>query len=283
MPPRSQPTARQMRLGVELRKLREAAGLTAREAAELMSVNSIQVSQIESGRAGVSEVRLRRLAALYACADTELIDALVELAVDRTRGWWEEYRGVLPSAFLDLSELEHHARFLRVIGTAHVPGILQTEDYARAVFSYMTPELPMGELDSWIAHRAHRRIALDREAPFAYEAVIHEAALRVKVADRAVARAQLAQISTLMERPNVTVRVVPFEADGFGGANSSLMWAGGSLPRLDTVHRDTPQGSAFVDAEAQLVRARTLFRKVEDASLTHAASRDFIRKLVHEL
>jgi len=283
MPPRSQPTARQVRLGVELRKLREAAGMTGREAAELMSVNSIQVSQIESGRAGVSEERLRRLAANYACANDELIDALVDLAIDRTRGWWEEYRGILPASFLDLSELEHHAWFLRVIGTAHVPGILQTEDYARAVFSYMVPELPPGELDSWVAHRLHRRVVLEREAPFEYEAVLHESVLRVKVGDRKLARAQLAEISAVMERPNVSVRVVPFEADGFGGANSSLMWAGGPLPRLDTVHRDTPQGSAFVDAEAQLDRARALFRKVEGASLTPTASRDFIHNLVHEL
>ncbi|WP_149823554.1 helix-turn-helix domain-containing protein [Streptomyces tailanensis] len=283
MAPRSRPTARQLRLGLELRKLREAAGMTGREAAERMGVNAIQVSQIEAGRAGVSDIRLRRLAGHYACSDVELIDALAEMATDRTRGWWQAYRGALPPAFLDLSELEHHARFLKVIATTHVPGILQTEDYARAVFSYVVPELPSGELDVWVAHHMHRRVVLDRDPPVEYQAVVHEAALRVKVGDREDARAQLREILTLSERPNVSVRVVPFEADGFGGANSSLMWVGGRLPRLDTVHHDTPHGSAFVDAEDRLVRARNLFRKVEEASLTPTASRDLIHKVAREL
>ncbi|MFE6164727.1 helix-turn-helix domain-containing protein [Streptomyces sp. NPDC056486] len=283
MPPRSQPTARQMRLGAELRKMREAAGMTARETAELLGVNAIQVSQIESGRAGISEVRLRRLAGHYACAETELINALVVMATDRTRGWWEEYRGILPSAFLDLSELEHHAQSLRVVATAHVPGILQTEEYARDVFSYMVPELPSSEREAWVAHRLHRRVVLDRDEPLEYEAVLHEAVLRIRVGDRQAARAQLRETLVLAEHPSISVRVVPFDVDGFGGANSSLMWAGGPIPRLDTVHRDTPQGSAFVDAESQLVRARKLFRRVEGASLTPAASRDFIHRLVQEV
>ncbi|MFI7318074.1 helix-turn-helix domain-containing protein [Streptomyces venezuelae] len=283
MPPRSQPTARQVRLGAELRKMREAAGMTAREAAQLMGVNPIQVSQIESGRAGVSDERLRRLAAHYACSDSALVDALASMGTERTRGWWEEYRGVLPAPFLDLSELEHHARFLRVIATAHVPGILQTEDYARALFGYTVPELPPAELDSWVAHRMHRRIVLDRDPAVDYEAVLHEAVMRIQVSDRTAALAQLGEVLDLTERPNVTVRIVPFTAEGFGGAGSSLMWAGGPLPRLDTVHRDTPQGSAFIDAESQLTRARTLFRKVEEASLTPTASRDFIHRLTKEL
>ena len=71
--------------------------------------------------AGVSEERLRRLAAHYACTDEELIDALVAMATDRTRGWWEEYRGVLPTSFLDLAELEHHATFLRDVAVPAHP------------------------------------------------------------------------------------------------------------------------------------------------------------------
>src|ERR1044072_4612706 len=106
---RREPTARQVRLGTELRRLREAAGLTAIEAAALLGANRAQMSHIESGLAGVSEERLRRLASHYACTDKEFIEALAAMATDRTRGWWEEYRGLLPTSFLDLSELEHHA------------------------------------------------------------------------------------------------------------------------------------------------------------------------------
>lgn len=283
MPPRSQPTARQVRLGAELRKLRDAAGMTAREVAGLLGSNSAQMSQMEAGIAGVSEARLRRLAAHYACPDAALVDALVTMATDRTRGWWEEYRGVLPPGFLDLSELEHHADFLQVISTAHVPGVLQTEDYARAVFTYMVPELPASELDPRIAHRMRRRVVIERDDAVEYEAVVHESVLRVRVADRQAARTQLEEIVRQSERPNVTVRVIPFDVDGFAGANASMLYAGGPVPQLDTAKRDAPQGGPFLDAESQLIRFRTLFRKVETVSLDPAKSRDFIHRMAKEV
>ncbi|MGW0574444.1 DUF5753 domain-containing protein [Streptomyces sp. NPDC002920] len=274
---------RQERLGRELRRLREAAGLTAREAAHALGTISVTMSRIESGLMGVSEARIRRMATQYACADAQLIDALVEMATDRTRGWWEEYRAVLPPGFLDLAELEHHARFLRVVSTAHVPGLLQTEDYARAVFAYVVPELPPGDLESRVAHRMRRRVVVERDGAVEYEAVIHEGVLRTRVADRRTARAQLEEILGQSERPNVTVRVIPFDVDGFAGANSAMVYAGGSVPQLDTAKRDAPQGGPFLDAASQLLRFRTLFRKVESASLDPARSRDFIHRLAKEL
>ncbi|MGR8008793.1 helix-turn-helix domain-containing protein [Streptomyces hypolithicus] len=283
MPARSQPTVRQVRLGAELRKLREAAGMSSSEAAGLLGSSPAQMSQIEAGNAGVSEERVRRLAAHYACADTVLIDALVAMAIDRTRGWWDEYRGVLPPSFLDLAELEHHATFLQVIGTAHVPGLLQTEDYARAVFAYWRPELPESELEPRVEHRRLRKAALAREGAAPYGAVLHESVLRTRVADRQVARAQLQEILSQSERPNITVRVIPFDVDGFAGASSSLLYAGGRVPALDTLQRDTPYGTAFLDAAAQLQSMRTLFRKVESASLESAQSRDYIHRLTKEL
>ncbi|MEW2401604.1 helix-turn-helix transcriptional regulator [Streptomyces sp. NPDC046862] len=281
--PRKEPTARQERLGRELRRLREAAGLRAREAGQLLGVVSVTMSQIESGVTGVSEARVRRMAAQYACADAELVDALVGMATDRTRGWWEEYRDVLPPGFLDLAELEHHARYLQVISTAHVPGVLQTEEYARAVFAYMVPELPVSELEPRVAHRMRRRVVVERDDAVPYEAVVHEGVLRTRVADRSTARAQLDEILRQSERPNVTVRVVPFDVDGFAGANASMLYAGGPAPQLDTAKRDAPHGGPFLDAASQLARFRTLFRKVESVSLDAARSRDFIHRLAKEL
>ncbi|MGA6224558.1 helix-turn-helix domain-containing protein [Streptomyces umbrinus] len=280
MPARIQPTARQVRLGAELRKLREAAGLTSRQAAALLGTNPAQMSQIEAGNAGVSGERVRKLGVQYDCSDTELIDALVEMATDRTRGWWEEYRGVLPAVFQDLAELEHHATFMRVVGTVHVPGLLQTEEYARAVFAYVVPELPENEVELRVEHRMRRRQILSG-AP--YEAVLHESVLRTRVADRRGARAQLDELLSQSERPNVSVRVIPFDADGFAGAGAMMLYAGGRVPALDTVQRDAPYGSVFLDASARLLAMRTLFRRVESAALTPARSRDYISRLTKEL
>lgn len=283
MAPRVQPTVRQVRLGAELRKLREAAGLSSGDAAGLLGVSPAQMSQFEAGNAGITGERVRRLAAHFACTDAGLIGALAEMAEDRTRGWWGEYRGVLPPSFLDLAELEHHATFTQEIGTTHITGPLQTEDYARAVFSYWGSELPLSELEPRVAHRMHRKEVLAKGGEVPYTAVLHESVLRTRVADRSVARAQLDEVLRQSERPGVTVRVIPFDVDGFAGASAALLYAGGRVTALDTVQKDTPSGSAFVDAAAQLQAMRTLFRKVESASLEPAQSRDFIHRLSKEL
>ncbi|MEX1658948.1 helix-turn-helix transcriptional regulator [Streptomyces pseudovenezuelae] len=275
---RREPTARQMRLGVELRRLREAAGLTTIEAAALLGVNRVQITHIESGITGVSEQRVRRLASHYACTDQEFVDALISMATDRTRGWWEEYRGLLPTPFLDLSELEHHARFQHHVAVLYVPGLLQTEDYARAVFSDRLPELTCDEMELRIQHRKARQ-----QISIPYKAVIHEAALRIRVSDRAASKAQLTRLLELSEADHITLRVIPFDLDGFARASSTMTYVGGPLPKLDTVVRDTPHGSVFIDAEAQLGSYRTRFHMVEAVSLEPDQTRDFIHRLAKEL
>ncbi|MFF5155651.1 helix-turn-helix domain-containing protein [Streptomyces sp. NPDC000348] len=283
MTTRREPTARQLRLAVELRRLRDAAGLSARQAATLLGVSPVQVSHIESGLSGVSEERLRRLASHYACTDAEFVDALVAMATDRTRGWWEQYRSLLPTPFLDLAELEHHATFLQEVQFLYIPGPIQTEDYARSVFAYRVPELPAQELELRVRHRMQRKVILEGPEPTPYEAVIHESALRIMVGDRTASRAQLSRLLEVSEEDHITVRVIPFDLEGFAGAASAMVYVGGMVPKLDTVVRDTPVGTAFIDAEAQLGSFRTLFRKVEAVSLDPVRSRDFIRRLTKEL
>ncbi len=173
----------------------------------------------------MSEKRLRRLAANYAATDEAFIDALVAMATDRTRGWWEEYRGSLPTPFLDLAELEHHASCRWDVDFLHIPGLLQSEDYARALFSYVNPEFPTSEVESWVEHRMKRRVIIERPDPIPYETVIHEAALRIRVGDQTAARAQLARVLELSEADHVTVRVIPFDLNGFGGAGSAMVYA----------------------------------------------------------
>ncbi|MDX2527665.1 helix-turn-helix domain-containing protein [Streptomyces europaeiscabiei] len=282
MPPRSQPTERQVRLGTELRRLREAAGLTARDVARFLGSTSAQMSHIEAGIAGVSEQRVRQLAAHYTCTDQELVGALVAMATDRTRGWWEKFAGALPPIFADLAEMEHHATYLQDIATAHVPGLLQTEDYARAVYTYWRPELRQSEVELRVEHRMSRKVVLGREET-PYTAVLHEPVLRTRVADRSVARTQLDSLLALSENHDVTLRVIPFDVDGFAGASAELIYAGGRVPALDTAQRDTTYGPAFMDAPAHLKAMRVLFRRVAGVSLDPAPSRDYIHRLAKEL
>jgi hypothetical protein len=147
----------------------------------------------------------------------------------------------------------------------------------------MVPGLPASELEPRVEHRMRRRTVIEGDSPIPYETIIHEFALRIRVSDRHIARAQLREILDQIERDHARVRVVPVDQDGFAGAGASMMYTGGPLPQLDTGLRDAPTGTAFIDAEPQLKRLRTLFRKVEKASLDPAASQDFIHRLSKEL
>ncbi|MCP3820770.1 helix-turn-helix domain-containing protein [Streptomyces sp. A3M-1-3] len=283
MPPRSSPTARQERLGAELRKLREAAGVTAREAAALLGSGATQVSHLEAGRFGTSEERIRRLAAHYACADAKFINELVAMATERGQGWWEEYRGILTPRSLDLAELEHQARYLRQVEVIHIPGLLQSEGYMRAMFAYGVPELPASELEPRIAYRLRRQEILTGSSPAPFEVVIHEAALRIKVGSAKIGRAQLEHLLKVSELGNATLRVIPFDVEGFAGSGYSMLYAGGPVPELDTVQLDAAHGSIFLDAAPQLRKYRTLFAKIEGAALPAAKSRDFIHRIAQDM
>ncbi|MCX5211092.1 helix-turn-helix domain-containing protein [Kitasatospora sp. NBC_00240] len=283
MPLRNTPTARQERLGAELRKLRERAGLTTREAGQLLGVDQAKASHFEAGRASVSEARIRRFAAHCGSDDAALIDALVNMATERVRGWWEEYRDVLSRGFLDLAEAEYHAQAVRTVRIADIPGIMQTEAHARAVFGYTVPELPPADLEAKVAYRVQRRVMLDRCPAPSVRAVIHEAALRMRVGGTSTTREQLTFLLAMSERPAVEIRVIPFAANDFAGTSWPMYYLTGPVPQLDTVHLDTPLKGVFLDAEAQLKRYRSLYSKVESSSLGPTETRDFISRVIKDL
>ncbi|MEU7636410.1 MULTISPECIES: helix-turn-helix domain-containing protein [unclassified Streptomyces] len=284
MPPRDNPTARQARLGAELRKLRERAGKTAREAAGRVSTDQAKISHIEAGRVGVSEDRIRRLATFYACDDDAFVDALCAIARERRgQNWWDRYRGILAPGFLDIAELEHHATRLCCLQPVTFPGILQTEEYAHALFAGVIPQLPEDEIQARVEHRMERRAILERDSAPQFEAIVHEAALRMRVGGRKVARAQLEYLLSTSERPGLTLRVIPFTSEDFVEVTQTVMYASGVAPQLDTVHIDTPFGGRFLDAAADLDRYRTLLGFAEQTALSPEESQSFIHHIAREL
>ncbi|MFE4665456.1 helix-turn-helix domain-containing protein [Streptomyces sp. NPDC056716] len=283
MPPRKAPTARQRRLGAELRRIRERAGLTLVDAAAQLGTDRTTVSNIESGRFGVSGERVRTWAAHYGCPDAEYVEALAAMAEDRRKGWWEDYREVLSVGALDLSELEHHASALRAVQIMHMPGLLQTEDYARAVFTEAVPALSDIELRRELSLRLKRRDVLDRATPPMCTFLIHESALRMEFGGRKIARAQLDYLLKQSDRENVRVRVIPFSIGGFPNAGSATLYACGPVPQLDTVQTDTPYGPAFLDAETRLANFRAVLDRTEERSLDAVRSRDFINEIAQQV
>ncbi|MDQ0776024.1 transcriptional regulator with XRE-family HTH domain [Streptomyces aurantiacus] len=281
MPPRTTPTARQLRIGAELRRLREAAGVVSRDAAGSLGTSQAQISNIEAGKNGISEARLRRLTRIYACDDTQLVDALAEMANTQGQGWWEEYRGIVPPAALDVAELEHHASYVCTFQVVHIPGVLQTEEHVRAASIFVEPDLPEKDREARVTFRIRRQQVLGAGTP--YDVIIHEAALRMLVGGGKVARTQLEHILQATERDSVSIRVIPFTVDGFAGAGHAMQYVGGPVPQLDTVQLDSTHGAVFIDAPAQLHRYRARWERVASAAAEQDASLDLIRRITQEL
>ncbi|MFH9471528.1 helix-turn-helix domain-containing protein [Streptomyces clavifer] len=283
MPPRSAPTERQRRLGAELRKMRTAAGMTTQTAAGLLGVPRTNIPNMESGRSGISADRVRTLAETYTCEDSALVEALVAMTSERGHQWWDSYRESLPSGFLDVAEMEWHARRLRIGLTVHMPGLFQTEAHARAVFEHVIPRLAPVDLEVRLALRLDRQKVLTKPDPPSIELIMYEAALRAQFGGPKVAECQLRQILDMSERYDVTVRAIPFSAGGFPGAGQSVMYAEGPVAGLDTVELDSTHGPEFFDSEKQLRKYRAQLDAMQDAALGFAASRDLILAIADDL
>ncbi len=280
MPPSTPlPTVRRRRLGIELRRLRERADLSATEAGVLLGATQSRISNIEAGRYGVSAERVRTLARNYDCTDIALIEALAAMTGDRKRGWWEEYREMLPSALLDLAEAEHHATALRVTQVITIPGLLQTPEHARAIFREFVPALMPHEVEYRVSHRIKRQAVLFRDDPPPYTAIIHEAALRMQFGGRETACAQLAHLLTLSERPNITIVVIPFDGTTFPVSGHGVDYFHGPVTQLDTVHLDAAHGGQLVDAAASLERYRLMLDRMESVALDPTDSRDLMHRI----
>ncbi|MEV7377869.1 helix-turn-helix domain-containing protein [Streptomyces lydicus] len=283
MPTRTTPTVRQQRLGAELRKMRLAAGATTEYAAGLLGIDRTRVSNMESGIRAVSPDRVRTLACNYACPDEPYVEALVDMAANRERGWWEGYRGTLAAGMLDIAELEWHAARISTTQTVHVPGLFQTEDYARAVFTAVLPPPKRLEVELRVAHRMERQQIFERPEPPAYVGYIHEAALRMRFGGVDAMRRQLKHLCHASERDGIDVRVLPVDVGTFPGAGHALLYAEGVVPQLDTVQLDSAHGPEFTHAEAQLAKYRAHLDWMDKASLSASASRDFIRNIERSL
>ncbi|MFF2116059.1 helix-turn-helix domain-containing protein [Kitasatospora sp. NPDC058184] len=282
MPPRVNPTLRQRRVGAELRKMREAAGLSTSTLSRALGIDRTQVSQIEAAKVGVSPERLRSLAAACKCMNEPLIDALESLIQDRSKGWWEDYRGTIPDGFLEVAELEKSADSLMLWVLTHMPGPCQTISYASSMFERSIPPLPRHELEARTAFRMHRKADLRRDQkPMTF--FIYESALWTRFGGTEILREQLASLLEDSAQPWMTIRVVPFDIGTFPGAVENLTYASGKVPELDTVEIESSRGPVYMDAINELTSYRSIFARTESMALSESKSRSLIRKIAQSL
>jgi hypothetical protein len=217
--PAGSPTALRILLGAQLRRLREVKGLTRAAAGYTIRASESKMSRLELGRVSFKERDIRDLLILYGVEDPDQRDELLALAKQANQpGWWHRYSDILPNWFEAYVGLEETATLIRTYEGHLVPGLLQTEDYARAV---MLAGLPSGsdeEVERWLKLRMDRQELLSRSGAPRLWAVVDEAALRRPVGGRDVMLAQLDRLIVATRLPNVTVQVVLFRA----GAHAAL-------------------------------------------------------------
>ncbi|MFE0580801.1 helix-turn-helix domain-containing protein [Streptomyces sp. NPDC058874] len=283
MPPRTLPSYRRARLGAELRRMRLNAGVSAELAASLVGMDRGKIPSIEAGARTLSAERLRTLVTSYGCTDEPYIDALLGMAQRRRRGWWDQYRERLAPGFLDIAELEWHATRMHTVQAVHVPGLLQTEEYSRAVFNAVLPQLSRLDVELRVAHRQERQVVLDRRDPVRYTGYVHEAALRMQFGGRQVSKRQLDRICERSTAEHITIRVIPVSQGAFPGAGHPLFYAEESVPQLDTAQLDSAHGPEFLHGAEQLAKYRSHLAWMSDHTLSPEASRDLIRDISKEL
>jgi len=254
------PTVRRKRLSTELRRLRERAGLTCEEVGQRLECSGTRISRMETGRIGARPGDVRELLDLYGVTGADL-DSLVQLARDaRRKGWWHAYGRVLPPWFEGYIGLESEAAGLRDFQPMVVPGLLQTEGYARAVLRAAPYAARSEDIDRQVALRLERQAVLDRPSPPQVWAVLSESALRVQVGGPAVMRAQLRRLAEAAGRPNLTLQVLPFSTAAHAQAISPFIMLEFPDPADPAVvYVEHLTGSLFLEDEDEVRRYRVVF------------------------
>jgi transcriptional regulator with XRE-family HTH domain len=206
------PTVRRRRLAAELRRLREDRELTIDHVARELEMHPTTLSRIETGRRGILPRDLKPILEIYGIPGEERENLLTLARQARTRGWWQSYGDLLPSEYSTLIGLEAEAAEIRTYQHQLVPGLLQTEDYARAVIRIFRPSDTGAEIDWRVNVRMERQSRLSNEPPLSLWVVLDEAVLRRTVSGPAVMRRQLQHLAEIAEHPGVTLQVLPFAA-----------------------------------------------------------------------
>ena len=205
------PTVQRMLVGARLRRLRTELGLTREEAAQAIRASEWKIHRLENGQVGFKDRDIIDLLARYQVTDpAEVADFLTLTREANTPGWWQHYGDVLPSWFRTYVDLEQAATLIRTYEGQFVPGLLQTDDYMRAVVRGAHLEETGDEVGRRVRLRMARQILLTRDGPPRLWAVVDEAALRRPVGGNEVMRGQLERLIEATKLPNVTLQILPF-------------------------------------------------------------------------
>ncbi|MGW2642187.1 helix-turn-helix domain-containing protein [Streptomyces sp. NPDC001348] len=264
---RTMPTERQLRLGAELKRLRELSGLTVQDAGAAIGMGRVHLTHVENGRTAISADRIRTLCEAYGGTSSTYVEALVSLAESSGKGWWSEYRHQLPASALDLAELEARATHLRSYESLFLPGLFQVAGYTRAIFQASDAVSTAEEIDAAVRFRGERQRILTADNPPQVHAVIHEAALHMRFGGTDIMRQQLLRLVELAELPHVTIQIMPFTAVAVSALTTPFCHLASHHGALETVLMEHPARSAYLHGEDDVAKYRHQFSRLGNAAL----------------
>ena len=279
------PTVSRIVLGTQLRRLREEAGISREAAGEAIRASHAKISRLELGRVGFKERDVVDLLALYGVTDVEQHDAVRELMRQaNTRGWWQQHSDLLPSWFENYLRLEQVAQLIRTYQVQFVPGLIQTEEYARAVITGGHRARTDHEIERRVQLRMERQKMLHQpDSPHLW-LVIDEAALIRPFGPSRVMRAQLRHLLELSEAPNIDIQVLPFHSGGHaaaGGSFTILRFAEPDLP--DVVYLEQLTSAVYLDKRVDVEDYVMIMERVTVKAETAARSLDIINRMIDEV
>jgi hypothetical protein len=278
------PTVLKMLLGAQLRKLRDTAGVSRDDAGYHIRASGSKISRLELGRVSFKERDVSDLLDLYQ-VDAETKEKLLQLTREaNATPWWQKYREVVPDWFHVYVGLEEAAALIRVYEVQFVPGLLQTEEYARAVVLQGSPNLSPEEVDNRVAVRLGRQQLFARENPPRLWAIVDEAALRRPMGGRDVLAGQVKRLIDAVGESNITLQVMPFQYGGHaaeGGAFTIMRFPEADLP--DMVYMEYLTGAHYIDKPEDVEVYAAVMERLSVAGTSPEKTRDILNDILKQL
>ena len=273
-----------IRLGAQLRRLREAAAVSPKDAAWQIRASPSKISRMENGRIGFKERDILDLLALYGVTDPDLIEGTLQLAAKaNAQPWWAKYGDVIPGWFEPYLGLEAAAQRIRTFDLQFVHGLFQTRDYARAVTLLGYSASPTVEVDRRVDLRMARQELLVSPQPPRVWSVMDEAALRRPIGGREVMRAQLAHLLEVGTMPEVTLQVVPFRRGGHaaaGGSFTVLRFGEPDLP--DVVYIEQLTSALYLERRSDEDHYMEIMNRLSAEALTPSGTTRLIKEIIRD-
>jgi transcriptional regulator with XRE-family HTH domain len=283
--PRGGPTVLRMLLGIQLRRLREAAGLTPDQAGYEIRASRSKISRVEHGRVGFKERDVSDLLSLYGVTDPGERERMLALARQaNNQGWWAKYDDIMPDWFESYVGLEQATSLIRNFELQFVPGLFQTEEYARGVTMLGHRSAPGPEIEHRVSLRMQRQKLLERDDSPRIWAVVDESALRRPLGGVEAMQAQLRHLAEVTEYPRVTLQVMPFSRGGHpaaGGAFTVLRFAEPDLP--DIVYLEQLTSALYLDRRDEVDHYMEVMNRLSAEADTPADSARLLEKIAKSL